>query len=159
MDRFAKLQFVGPAALFATVAMAESAAWALDRYPASTALWHVNLVWFGIFQRSHYVFNAATDIAYGQLLFVALPIFVLACYGLFFRRRLMLAIASNLSLVFAGFLLFSWWANEASAQQASLTIVTPSQPDFYVCMALLAFSLLSFAGSHLAYLQRLRTSR
>jgi hypothetical protein len=160
MDRFAKLQFIGPAALFATVLAGESAAWALDMFPATTALWYVNLVWFGILQRSHYVLNDIIDIAYCQLLFVALPIFLLACCGLFLRRRLWLAIASNLSLVFAAFLFFCWWAYEPSAQQASLTVVAvPPQPDFYLCVALLGLSLLSVVVSHFAYLQELRCAR
>ena len=160
MDRGARLQFVGPAVLFVAILAGEGAAFALQIAPSSTTLWYVNLVWFGIFQRSSYVLNGAVDIAYFQLLFVALPIFLVACYGLLFRRRLCLAIASNLSFVFVSFLFFSWWAYEPTVQEASLTIVSlPSGPDFILCLALLGFSLLSFLASHLAYLRALRTPR
>jgi hypothetical protein len=160
MDRFAKLQVIGPSALFLAVLAGEGAASALQMSPSSPTLWYLNLVWFGIFQRSHYVLAGAVDIAYFQLLFIALPIFFLAAYGFLFRRRLCLAIASNLSLVFVCFVFFSWWAYEPSVQEASLTLVNiPAQPDFILCGALLGFSLLSFVGSHLAYLHELRSAR
>ena len=160
MEGSAKLQIIGPTALFLAVLAGECAAYALQMSPSSPTLWYLNLVWFGIFQRSHYVLTGAVDIAYFQLLFVALPIFLLAAYGLLLRRRLCLAIASNLSLAFACFLSFSWWAYEPSVQEASLTVVSiPAQPDFILCVALLGFSLLSFAVSHMAYLRELRSVR
>jgi hypothetical protein len=160
MDRFAKLQIIGPTALFVAVLAGEAAAYALQIAPSSTTLWYINLVWFGIFQRSYYALTGAVDIAYFQLLFVALPIFLLALYGLIFRRRLALAIASNVSLVFVSFVFFSWWAYEPSMQQASLAVVsTPAGPDVYLCVALLGFSLLSFIVSHIAYLHDLRATR
>jgi hypothetical protein len=160
MDRYAKLQFIGPTALFSTVLAGEAAALALSMFPSRPDLWYINLAWFGVLQRSHYVISSWIDIPYFQLLFVALPIFVLACCGFFLRRRLLLAIASNLSLVVAGFLFFSWWTYEPLAQQASLTFVAiPEQPDFYLCIALFAFSLISFVVSHLNFLCDLRTTR
>jgi hypothetical protein len=158
MDRFAKLQILGPTALFLAVLASEGAAYALQMSPSSPTLWYLNLVWLGIFQRSHYALTGAVDIAYFQLLFVVLPIFLLAAYGFLFRRRLCLAIASNLSLVFVCFVFFAWRAYEPSVQEASLTIVsTPAGPDVVLCVALLGFSLLSFVVSHLGYLHALRT--
>ena len=160
MDRFAKLQVIGPTALFIAVLAGEGAAYALQLSPSSTTLWYINLVWFSIFQRSHYVLTGTVDIAYFQLLFVALPIFLLASYGFLFRRRLCLAVASNLSLVFVSFLFFSWWAYEPSVREASLTVVSmPTGPDLFLCGALLGFSLLSFLVSHIAYLHELRVTR
>jgi len=159
MDRFARLQFIGPTALFVAVLAGESAACALQMDPSSTTLWYLNLTWFGIFQRSHYVLGGTIGIAYFQLLFVALPIFLIASYGLLLRRRLALAIASNLSLVFVSFLFFSWWAYEPSVQEASLSVTgVPDSPDFYLCLALLGISTLSFVVSHLAYLHDLKTT-
>ena len=157
MDRFAKLQFVGPTALFITILAGEAAAFALSMFPSTPGLWYVNLAWFGVLQRSHYVVSTYIDIAYFQLLFVALPIFLLACYGFFLRRRLPLAIASNLSLVVVTFLFFSWWTYEPSVQQASLSVVSiPQQPDFYLCVALFGFALLSFVVSHVVFLHDFR---
>ena len=160
MDRFAKLQFVGPSALFVMILAGEAAAFALSMFPSVPGLWYVNLAWFGVLQRSHYVVSTHIDIAYFQFLFVALPIFLLACYGFFLRRRLPLAVASNLSLVVVAFLFFSWWTYEPSVQQASLSVVSiPQQPDFYLCIALFAFSLLSFVVSHAVFLHDFRRPR
>jgi hypothetical protein len=160
MDRFARLQIIGPTVLFIAVLAGEGAAYALQMSPSSTTLWYINLVWFGIFQRSHYVLTGTIDVAYFQLFFIALPIFLLAAYGFLFRRRLCLAIASNLSLVFVSFLFFSWWAYDPAVQEASLAVVSvPTEPDFLLCVALFGFSLLSFLVSHIAYLHDLRASR
>jgi hypothetical protein len=154
MDRITKLQFVGPAALFCAVVAAEGAACALAHAPTSEALWAVNLTWFEIFQRSHYVLTEISDIPYFQLFFIALPIFALALFGLLFRRRLALAAASNLSLVYTGFLIFAWIAYEPAIQAASLGAVSlPLGPDLLLCVALLGFSLLSVVASHIAYLR------
>jgi hypothetical protein len=160
MDRFAKLQFVGPATLFAAVLLGEGAAYALELYPASPQLWFINLACFGVLQRSFYAFSGVIDIAYFQLLYIALPVFLLACCGLFLRRRLILAVASNLSLAFACFLIGSWWAFEPTTQEVSLTVIgLPTQPDFYLAIVLLASSLLSGVMSHIAYLRVLRINR
>jgi len=52
MERSAKLQIIGPTALFLAVLAGECAAYALQMSPSSPTLWYLNLVWFGIFQRS-----------------------------------------------------------------------------------------------------------
>jgi hypothetical protein len=166
MDRSAKLQFIGPAGLFLTVLAGEGAAYALQLFPSVRQLWFINLVGFGMLQRSYYMLGGIFDVAYFQLLYVALPLFGLACYGLFFQRPLALAIASNLTLICACFLLFSWFAFEpaiqalSARQEAALTMVgLPTQPDFYVCIALLAFSLVSVVISHVVYLRDAGTAR
>jgi hypothetical protein len=160
MRRIAMLQVVGPTALFLSVLAAEAAAFALQLAPSSTELWYINLAWFGIFQRSYYVLGSVLDLAYFQFSFVALPIFLLAVGGLVLQRQLLLAIATNLSLVFVAFLFFCWWAYEPSLQQASLTAVSvPAQPDFYLCVGLLGVSLLSFVSTQNTYLRALRSAR
>jgi hypothetical protein len=154
MKRIAKLQFIGPAVLFSAVLAAEGSAYALAYAPTSETLWAVNLTWFEIFQRSHYVLTEISDIPYFQLLYIALPIFALASYGLLFSRRLALAAASNLSLVYTCFLIFAWLAYEPAVQSASLGAVSlPFGPDLLLCIALLGFSLLSVVASHIAYLR------
>ena len=52
-----------------------------------------------------------------QLIFVALPILAIACYGVIRGRTLPLAIASNFSFLYAAFLGFSWYRIEGPPLQ------------------------------------------
>jgi len=158
MSRLFKLQFVGPLALFVATLSAELAVRALAYAPSSELLWFVNLKMFGIFQRSYYMLSDLVSIQGFQLFCIALPIFLLACYGLAARSRLPLALASNLSLGYAALLLFSWQSPGAPTTQASLvSIAVPSGAGFYVLTTILGTSLLSFAVSHLLYLRAARS--
>ncbi|WP_409192568.1 hypothetical protein [Bradyrhizobium sp. RDM4] len=158
MDRLFKLQFLGPLALFVATLSAELAAQALSYAPSSEFLWFVNLKMFGIFQRSYYLLSDLVSIEGFQLFGIALPIFVLACYGLAARRRLALALASNLSFGYAALLLFSWQTPGPPTAQASLhAIAVPTGAGFYVLAGILGTSLLSFAISHLLYLRASRS--
>src|SRR6266576_1233195 len=150
MNRLAKLQLIGPLALFLTVASAEWAVYALAQDPTSELLWYINLKLFGIFQRSHYVLSDVTTVPASQLIFIALPIFLMACYGLARKRALALAIASNLSFMYAGFVFVSWNVIEKSSLQASLSLmVIPSDAGRYTLAILFSSSLVSFVVSHL----------
>ena len=86
-----------------------------------------------------------------QLIFVALPILAIACYGVIRGRTLPLAIASNFSFLYAAFLVFSWYRIERPPSlQASLApIAIPSGPTLYTLSILVGCSLLSFLVSHL----------
>jgi hypothetical protein len=158
MIRLSKLQFLGPLAVFVATLCAELAARALAYDPSSEMLWFVNLRLFGIFQRSY---SALGDVARipGFLLFaLALPIFLLACYGLFAGRRLPLALASNLSFGYATFLLLAWQSPGRHTTQASLGPITvPSGAGFYMLTGILGSCLLSCAISHLLYLRAARS--
>jgi hypothetical protein len=157
MSRLAKLQLVGPATLFAAVLAAEAATFALAQTPSSEALWYVNLRLFGIFQKSHYVLSAFIDVEYFQLFCIALPLFVAAWCGFALKRPLMLAIASNLSMVYAIFLPCCGYAWELSSQQASLGFMgMPFGADYVLCLVLVASSVLSFGVSHAVYVRALR---
>jgi hypothetical protein len=157
MSRLAKLQLVGPATLFAAVLAAEAATFALAQVPSSEALWYVNLRLFGIFQKSHYVLSAFIDAEYFQLFCIALPLFFAACCGVALKRPLMLAIASNLSLIYAIFLPFCWYVWETSPQQASLGFTSmPFGADSVLCLVLVVSSVLSFGVSHAVYVRALR---
>ncbi len=158
MNRLAKLQLLGPLALFLAVLAAESAVYALAVAPRSEWLWYVNLKLFVIFQRSHYILSDLTTVPGSQLIFIALPIFVAACYGFIRGRALPLALASNLSFAYAAFLLVSWNMVEKTASlQASLAvIVIPSGASFYTLSILLGCSVLSFVVSHLLYVYAIR---
>ena len=158
MGRLFKLQFLGPMALFVATLSAELAVRALAYAPSSEFLWFVNLKMFGIFQRSYSMLNDLVGIQNFQLVGIALPIFLLACYGLAARRRLPLALASNLSFGYAALLLLSWQTPGAPTTQASLgSIAIPSGAGFYVLTGILGTSLVSFAISHLLYLRAARS--
>ena len=153
MIRLFKLQFLGPLVVFVTTLCAELAARALAYDPSSELLWFVNLRLFGIFQRSYSVLGDAVRIPGVQLFGLALPIFLLACYGLFARRRLPLALASNLSVGYAAFLLLAWQSPVRTTTQASLgPIAVPSGAGFYVLTGILGGCVLSCTISHLLYL-------
>src|SRR6478752_3683522 len=104
MNRLFKLQFLGPLALFVATLCAELAARALSNAPGSEVLWFVNLRMFGIFQRSYAALPESFAIEGFQLMGIALPILLLACYGLAARCRLPSAVASHLSFAYAAFL-------------------------------------------------------
>jgi len=158
MSRLFKLQFLGPLAVFLATLSAELAVRALAYAPSSELLWFVNLKMFGIFQRSYYMLSELVSLQGFQLFGIALPIFLLACYGLAARRRLPLALASNLSFAYAALLLFSWQTPGPPTTQASLgSIAVPTGAGFYVLTGILGTSLVSFAISHLLYLRAARS--
>src|SRR5262245_48279000 len=100
MMRLAKLQLIGPVALFVAIAASEAAVYGLAQSPSSQALWYVNIELFGAFQRSHYLLSPYLDVHYLQLLAVALPLLAVALVGYALRHQFLLAIASNLSFVY-----------------------------------------------------------
>src|SRR5258708_15851913 len=124
MIRLLKLQFLGPFALFVATLCAVLAARALQYAPSSEFLWFVNLKMFGIFQRSDAVLSYYVPIDGFQLFGLALPIFVLACYGLAARSRPLFTVATHLSVVYAFFLVVSWQIGVPSVTQASLGPIT-----------------------------------
>ena len=125
------LQLIGPVTIFCVVVAAEAAMYALGQSPSSEALWYINVELFGAFRRSHHFLSSSIDIPYLQF-FVALPLIGLAIVGLTAKGRLMLAISSNLSFVYASFLVYSWF-NIASAPGKSLRsndqVSSCSQPE------------------------------
>ncbi|WP_249165525.1 hypothetical protein [Bradyrhizobium sp. AUGA SZCCT0431] len=152
MNRLFKLQFLGPFALFTATLCAELAARALQYAPSSELLWFINLRVFGIFQRSYSALSYLVPIDGFQFFGVALPIFALACIGLAARSRLPFTVATHLSVVYAGFLVFSWQVGVPTLTQASLgTMAVPSGVGLYVMATILGTCLLSFAVTHLLY--------
>jgi len=161
MNRLSKLQLIGPAFLFAAVLAAEAAAYALSMFPSSAPLWYANLKLFGVFQRSYYVVDSYTGIPSFNLLFIALPILLLGCLGIVWRNRLLLAVSSNLSFVYAGLLIHQWLLMQPRALEASLTAIAlpVADADLYLVAALLGASLLSFCVSHFIYVRDVRIAR
>ena len=169
MIKLVKLQLIGPFVLVITITAAEVAACVLAWEPSSATAWYLNINLFGIFQRSHYMLSGHFNIPYFQLLFVAVPILLLACAGLACHRSLLISISSNLSFVYAMFLSYAWYLIETpSLQAASLAgseyyralrwsaLSLSAGPNVYVLAALFIASLLSFSASHLFYLHAMR---
>ena len=157
MRQWAKLQLIGPVAIFCAVVAAEAAMYALAQSPSSEALWYINVELFGAFRRSHHFLSSQIDVPYLQFL-VALPLICLALVGLAAKNRLMLAISSNLSFVYASFLVYSWFNIANAPRAASLaTVAAPSAgPDFYMFLILLGSALISFLISHVVYIGAMR---
>jgi hypothetical protein len=160
MTKLKTLQFLGPVALFSAVLAAEAAAYALTQDPSSEWLWYLNLKWFSMFQQSHYSLKNHLGIDCEQLFCVALPLFAAGCIGVAIKRSLILAISSNLSFVYIGFVFYVWLRANTRAEQASLSVVLDSSPnpDLIVLAVLVALSLLSFVVSHIAFIQRARAA-
>jgi hypothetical protein len=158
MTRLKTLQFLGPVALFSAVLTAEMATYALAHAPSSEWLWYVNLKWFSMFQQSHYSLKDHLGVDCEQFFCVALPLFSAACVGLAFKRSLILAISSNLSFVYIGFVVYTWFRANSYSQEASLSVhyVASSDPDLILLLALVGLSLVSFVVSHVAYFQKVR---
>ena len=158
MRRLANLQLAGPICLLLAVTAAESASWALTQFPSSALLWYLNLEVFTLFRRSRWILSDAGSFPFAQLLLIAGPLVFMALLGLILRRNLLVAIASNLSLVYATFLLGSWyaWGTYGTIDSASLSLVhVPNGSNFYLFLVLFAASVASFSASHLLYIRAL----
>jgi hypothetical protein len=153
MIRFAKLQFLGPAAIFLIVGAAEVAAFALARTPTSETLWYVNLKFFQVFQASAFTLPPPLDFPYSQFFLIALPLFAIATYGLRTKRTFPLALASHLSFIYAGFLFYCLLDSQTHQYTASIaSFPVPKGPNIYLPLFLAGASLISFLISHCQYL-------
>ncbi len=151
------LQLLGPVSLFGVMAMADGAAYALNCAPSSEWLWYFNLKVLALFQQSHYALDAAFG-ADAQILIVGTPLLILAGLGVAYRRTLLLATSSNLSLAYVVFVALSW-ARAKAPLQASLSVqyAASTNSELILLTALVSLCLLSFAVSHVIYLQKTMT--
>jgi hypothetical protein len=159
MSKAAKLQIIGPFVLVLFVLAAESAAYALSQIPSSEVLWYLNLEVFSVFRKSRGNMGELFELPFTQTLLIAGPLAVLAGLGLALKQKLGVAIASNLSFVYAGFLLVSWyhWQSASRLREASLVWThVPTGNDLVLFVALLVTCFLSFAASHISYLTEAR---
>jgi hypothetical protein len=145
-----KLQLAGPIGVIAAVACAECGAHALAYWPSSSLLWFVDLE---VFRPLQYSFGAANErLAFGDLaqtLFVVTPLLALICVGLITGRRLPLALASNVSLLYSAVFLYgSYLANSPAADTGIAVLLVPS---FFLAVSILLAAFLSSAISHLGY--------
>jgi hypothetical protein len=159
MRKLAKLQIAGPLVLLFAIGAADTASWALAHTPSSSLLWYLNLEVFSVFRRGRWMLSGAADFPFAQTLLIAAPLALLTALGHAFRRNLLTAIGSNLSFVYAIFLLCSWhaWNNLGGGQSASLIAVQmPTDGNFFLYSVLLVVSGVSLLASHLIYIRRLR---
>jgi hypothetical protein len=161
MIRLAKLQFLGPVAVLLSVGAAEAAAFALTRIPTSQSLWYVNLKIFQIFQESAFTLQPPLNLPYAQFFLIALPLFAIAAYGLLTQRSFPLALASHLSFIYAGYLVYCLMATtQTHPLAASITgFVVTHSPNMYMPISLAAACIVSFLISHYQYLLGLFDSR
>ena len=153
MIRLGKLQLLGPAVVLLTVGAAEVAAFALARFPTSGTLWYVNLKVFQVFQESAFTLQPPLDLPYAQFFLIALPLFAIATYGLFTNRAFPLALASHLSFLYAGFLIYCLAGSQIHPLTASITsLAVTNSPNIYLPLFLTGASLISFVISHYNYL-------
>ena len=154
MRKAVALQLLGLISLFGAMAIAEGGALALRCAPSSEWLWYVNLKWFALFQQSHYALTAAVGDG-AQIELVGAPLIALAWLGIVFRRTLLLAASSNLTLVYVVFAALSW-VRAGAPLSASLAEQSTVATDSGVILlaALVSLCVLSFAVSHVIYLQK-----
>src|SRR6266567_2897600 len=156
MNRLANLQLLGPAAVLVAAGGAELAALSLGRWPSSELLWYLNLEWFHAFQKSNSALSAYDGANFSQFWIIAFPLAAAALCGAALKRPLLLAAASNLSLVYASFV-FAADCMYGQWRTASLSIMTiSSTPHFLIGVGLVVASLVSFAVSHFYYIRTVR---
>lgn len=146
-----KLQLAGPMGVIVALAGAEFGAHALAYWPSSPLLWYLNLE---VFRPVQYSFVAENGLALGELtrtLSVAVPLLALICTGLLARNRFPLALASNLSLLYSGFLLYGSYVANCPAAEAGVKLAALWAPSFLLAVAVLLAAFLSSAISHRSY--------
>jgi hypothetical protein len=159
MSKLARLQVVGPLVLLSAVLAAELAAYALAVTPSSAFLWYLNFEVFSLFRKSRATLQDYGNIPFVQVLFIAGPTALIGLAGLMLKRNLLLAISSNVSLVFAAFLVYNWysWSNIAQVHAASLLWVhVPTGNTLCLFVTLALTCLASFFASHIIYFRSLR---
>ena len=152
MLRDKTLQLAGPLSVVAMIWCAELSAHALAIWPTSGILWYLNLEVFQSFRYSIDTFGfGRLGIGLGPVQSLWLPV-ALTCLiasGLVARMKLPLAIASNLSLIYSGVLLYAGLA--ANHMQPS----DISRPTCFLAASVLVISLLSSTISHRGYWREL----
>lgn len=137
-------------------AASEAAAWYLCAHPGSELAWYINLEIFRPFELARSGTSPLRELFGPASLGIALSL--LGVIALMHRRQLRwgVALAANLSFVFAAFLAGSWSAVPGTTRSAALGgFAGTASGDHCLVIALLAVSFLSVAVSHLAFLGRI----
>ena len=152
------LQLAGPISVIAMIWCAELAAHALAMWPTSTLLWYLNLEVFQSFRYSIDSFGfgrLASDIGPVQSLWLPVALTCLIGSGLIARMKLPLALASNLSLIYSGVLLYGGLAANQLQQSNTFNLNRLSNPTCFLAASVLVVSLLSSTVSHRGYWREL----
>ena len=152
MLRDKTLLLAGPFSVVAMIWCAELSAHALAMWPTSGLLWYLNLEVFQSFRYSIDTFGfgrLGNDLGPVQSLWLPVALTCLIASGLVARMKLPLAIASNLSLIYSGVLLYAGLA--ANHMQPS----DISRPTCFLAASVLVISLLSSTISHRDYWREL----
>ena len=152
MLRDKTLQLAGPLSVVAMIWCAELSAHALAMWPTSGLLWYLNLELFQSFRYSIDTFDfgrLGNDLGPVQSLWLPVALIGLTASGLVGRMKLPLAIASNLSLIYSGVLLYGGLA--ANHMQPS----DIAKPTCFLAASVLVISLLSSTISHRSYWREL----
>lgn len=148
MLRDKTLQLAGPISVVAVIWCAELAAHAIAIWPTSSLLWYLNLEVFQSFRYSIDPFGfgrLGNDFGLIQSLWLPVALTCLLASGLVAKMKLPLAIASNLSLIYSGTLLYGGLA--ANHMQPSDIY----RPTCFLAASVLVISLLSSTISHRSY--------
>src|SRR5215472_12577022 len=129
MHRYARLQLLGPVIVFAGLLASECAAEALAHAPSSPK---------------------------PRLLLIGLGLLSVAGYGFLCGRRLVLALASNLNVIYVSSLLCTGCGSWTAAGALATMGRPPSSGGLAVGAVLAATSLLSSLASHVGYLYAIR---
>ena len=155
MSRLARLQLIGPAVLLLGIASAEITALGLGRDPASEILWHAHVT-LGPLRHGNDILSALLGSTHGQLALIGMPLLLMISGGFYFRSALPLAVASNVTFVYASFLFYAWHARDSVRVTSITGVANVAAPDLYLGLALLACALMSSVVSHILYLRAIR---
>jgi hypothetical protein len=145
-----RLQLVGPIGVVGAIFSAELGAHALANWPASPALWYLNLEVFRPFQYSLNGLGSAQWLeTFSLTIWIATALLALVCAGVIGRIRLALAVASNLSFLYSACLVYGSYA--ASEATTSFTLRGLCSPSMVLAGSISLISLLSSAASHRSY--------
>jgi hypothetical protein len=148
-----RLQLAGPMAVIGAIAGAQLSAQALANWPTCSLFWYLNLEVFRSFRDG---FDGLAGHWLGpdglaQSIWIGIPLVGLICTGLVLKRRLPLAIASHLGLLYSGVIVYDIGSPGGLAVMSSFGMSLVWQPSSLVAVSIFLGSLLSSAISHRIY--------
>lgn len=136
-------------------AASEAAAWYLSACPSSGLAWYINLEVFRPFELARSGTSPLRVLFGPASLWIALGLLGAIMLLQLGKLRWGVALAANLSFVFAAFLAGSWSGVPTATRSAALGgAAGTASGDHWLVVALLAVSFVSVSVSHLAFLGR-----
>lgn len=148
-----RLQLAGPIAVIAAIAGAQVSAHALATWPTCSLFWYLNLEVFRCFRDGFDGFAGYRLGADGlvQSVWIGIPLVGLICTGLMLKRRLPLAIASHLGLLYSALIVYDVGVPSEAAVTSDFWVSLFREPSSLVVIPIFLGSLLSSAISHRIY--------